>query len=56
MSATSSGNRPPSEAAIERCFETFGSRAIYQEGWIASGPPIVPPWALSLTPSPLRTS
>ncbi len=27
-------------------FEMFGSRAIYSEGWIASAPPIVPPWEL----------
>jgi arylsulfatase len=33
-------------------FEMFGSRAIYHDGWIASAPPIVAPWALSLTPPP----
>jgi arylsulfatase len=33
-------------------FEMFGSRAIYHDGWIASAPPIVAPWALSLAPPP----
>jgi arylsulfatase A-like enzyme len=33
-------------------FEMFGSRAIYQDGWIASAPPIVAPWALTLSPPP----
>ena len=34
-------------------FEMFGSRAIYQNGWIASAPPIVAPWALTLaSPNP----
>jgi arylsulfatase A-like enzyme len=31
-------------------FEMFGSRAIYQDGWIASAPPKVPPWAPTLAP------
>jgi arylsulfatase len=31
-------------------FEMFGSRALYQDGWIASAPPMVPPWALTLAP------
>jgi hypothetical protein len=31
-------------------FEMFGSRAIYHDGWIASAPPIIAPWALSLKP------
>jgi Sulfatase len=31
-------------------FEMFGSRAIYQNGWIASAPPIVAPWAPTLAP------
>jgi len=31
-------------------FEMFGSRAIYNNGWIASAPPIVAPWDLSLKP------
>ena len=31
-------------------FEMFGSRAIYDRGWIASAPPIVAPWDLSLKP------
>lgn len=30
----------------------FGSRAIYQDGWIASAPPTVPPWAPTLAPPP----
>ena len=33
-------------------FEMFGSRAIYHDGWIASAPPVVAPWALSLAPPP----
>jgi len=33
-------------------FEMFGTRAIYHDGWIASAPPIVLPWALSLKPPP----
>ena len=33
-------------------FEMFGSRAIYHDGWIASAPPVVAPWALSLKPPP----
>jgi arylsulfatase len=33
-------------------FEMFGSRAIYQDGWMASAPPIVAPWAITLTPPP----
>jgi arylsulfatase len=31
-------------------FEMFGSRAIYQDGWMASAPPIVAPWAITLNP------
>jgi arylsulfatase len=30
----------------------FGSRAIYHDGWIASAPPIIAPWALTLAPPP----
>ncbi|MFZ1320287.1 MAG: arylsulfatase [Ignavibacteria bacterium] len=33
-------------------FEMFGSRAIYHEGWIASAPPILEPWDLSLEKLP----
>jgi len=33
-------------------FEMFGSRAIYHDGWIASAPPIVAPWDLSLAKPP----
>lgn len=33
-------------------FEMFGSRAIYQDGWIASAPPINAPWDLSLAQPP----
>jgi arylsulfatase A-like enzyme len=33
-------------------FEMFGTRAIYQDGWIASAPPNSPPWELSLKPPP----
>jgi arylsulfatase len=29
-------------------FEMFGSRAMYQDGWIASAPPVNPPWELGL--------
>jgi arylsulfatase len=25
-------------------FEMFGSRAIYQDGWVAAAPPLTPPW------------
>jgi hypothetical protein len=31
-------------------FEMFGTRALYQDGWIASAPPLVTPWALTLAP------
>jgi arylsulfatase A-like enzyme len=31
-------------------FEMFSSRAIYHDGWIASAPPVVAPWDLSLKP------
>jgi arylsulfatase A-like enzyme len=31
-------------------FEMFGTRAIYDNGWIASAPPPIPPWDLSLKP------
>ncbi len=33
-------------------FEMFGSRAIYHDDWIASAPPLVAPWDLSLAPPP----
>jgi arylsulfatase len=33
-------------------FEMFGSRAIYQDGWMASAPPIIAPWALTLKNTP----
>lgn len=33
-------------------FEMFGTRAIYQDGWIASAPPIHAPWDLSLAQPP----
>jgi len=33
-------------------FEMFGSRAIYHDGWVASAPPVITPWALSLEPPP----
>jgi arylsulfatase len=33
-------------------FEMFGSRAIYHDGWIASAPPVVAPWATTLAPPP----
>ena len=33
-------------------FEMFGSRGIYHDGWIASAPPIHPPWELSLEKPP----
>ena len=33
-------------------FEMFGSRGIYQDDWMASAPPVVAPWALSLNPPP----
>jgi len=37
---------------VTQYFEMFGSRAIYHDEWIASAPPVVDPWALSLTPPP----
>jgi arylsulfatase A-like enzyme len=37
---------------LTQYFEMFGSRAIYHDGWIASAPPVVAPWALSLKPPP----
>lgn len=30
-------------------FEMFGSRAIYHDGWIASAPPVHPPWIISMS-------
>jgi arylsulfatase A-like enzyme len=33
-------------------FEMFGSRAIYHDGWVASAPPTIAPWALTLKPTP----
>ena len=33
---------------ITQYFEMFGSRALYQDGWIASAPPKNPPWELGL--------
>jgi arylsulfatase A-like enzyme len=33
---------------ITQYFEMFGSRALYQDGWIASAPPPNPPWELGL--------
>jgi arylsulfatase A-like enzyme len=33
-------------------FEMFGSRAIYHDGWIASAPPVIAPWAITLAPPP----
>ena len=33
-------------------FEMFGSRAIYNDEWIASAPPVVAPWAMNLAPPP----
>ena len=38
---------------VTQYFEMFGSRAIYHDGWIASAPPVVAPWALSLKPPPI---
>jgi len=32
-------------------FEMFGSRAIYNDGWVAAAPPLVPPWEMG-KPSP----
>jgi arylsulfatase len=37
---------------VTQYFEMFGSRAIYHDEWIASAPPIVAPWELSLKPPP----
>ncbi|MBI1816365.1 MAG: arylsulfatase [Deltaproteobacteria bacterium] len=33
-------------------FEMFGKRAIYHDGWIASTPPLNPPWEISLKQAP----
>jgi len=33
-------------------FEMFGTRAMYQDGWIASVPPFAAPWLLGLTKQP----
>ncbi|BCH26656.1 arylsulfatase [Mesorhizobium sp. L-8-3] len=33
-------------------FEMFGSRAIYNDGWIASAPPVGAPWILTLEQPP----
>jgi arylsulfatase A-like enzyme len=30
-------------------FEMFGSRAIYEDGWIASAPPVITPWVFTMT-------
>jgi arylsulfatase len=35
---------------VTQYFEMFGTRAIYHDGWIASAPPVVTPWALTLAP------
>jgi arylsulfatase len=37
---------------VTQYFEMFGSRAIYHDGWIASAPPVIAPWAPSLAPPP----
>ena len=37
---------------VTQYFEMFGSRAIYDDGWIASAPPIEAPWAITLTKPP----
>jgi len=37
---------------VTQYFEMFGSRAIYHDGWIASAPPVVAPWTMSLAPPP----
>jgi arylsulfatase A-like enzyme len=37
---------------LTQYFEMFGSRAIYHDGWIASAPPVVAPWAMTLAPPP----
>jgi len=29
----------------------FGSRAIYEDGWIASAPPVITPWVMTMTAS-----
>jgi arylsulfatase A-like enzyme len=33
-------------------FEMFGTRAIYQDGWIASAPPVHAPWIITLEKPP----
>ena len=37
---------------ITQYFEMFGTRAIYHDGWIASAPPVSPPWIIGLAPPP----
>jgi arylsulfatase A-like enzyme len=37
---------------VTQYFEMFGSRAIYHDEWIASAPPIVAPWDLTLAKPP----
>jgi arylsulfatase A-like enzyme len=36
-------------------FEMFGSRAVYQDGWIAAAPPPVPPWDIGRQSPPPET-
>ena len=55
VSMTYTWDKDGADAAGRRLtqyFEMFGSRAIYHEGWIASAPPVIAPWALSLKPPP----
>ena len=51
MAYTWENGKAPSQRTTQY-FEMFGKRAIYQDGWIASTPPLSPPWDLSLAEPP----
>ncbi len=46
------GQRERAESADDPLFQIFGSRAIYDNGWIASAPPIRTPWDPALAEPP----
>jgi arylsulfatase len=46
------GDAKAADRRTTQYFEMFGSRAIYQNGWIASAPPIGAPWILTLDKPP----
>ncbi|MGY3395282.1 arylsulfatase A-like enzyme [Bradyrhizobium sp. USDA 3311] len=51
MAYTWEGGSAPSRRTTQY-FEMFGKRAVYQDGWMASTPPLSPPWDLSLAEPP----